>query len=202
MDRNGQRLALKAIGNYELTGRKLGSGSFAKVYEAKHIVLDKTIALKTLNVTEMKDGYMKKHYKREAAILAQLNHPAIVTLFEVVETKNHFCIALEFGGVNLCDFVRDQPRSRLDEVTARSFSRQLASAVAHMHGHGIVHRDIKLENVLVNSASKKVKLTDFGLSNTCNKGELLSTNCGSPEYAAPELQKCESYGREVDIWAL
>lgn len=202
MDRNGQRLALAAIGNYKLTGRKLGSGSFAKVYEAKHSVLDKTVALKTLNISEMKDGYMKKHYKREAALLAQLNHPAIVTLFEVMETKNHFCIALEYGGVNLCDFVRNQQRSRLDEVTARNISRQLASAVAHMHEQGIVHRDIKLENVLVDSTSKKVKLTDFGLSNTFNKGELLSTNCGSPEYAAPELQKCESYGCEVDIWAL
>jgi serine/threonine protein kinase len=202
MERNGQKYALSRLGNYQLTGRCLGKGSFAKVYEATHRLLNTKVALKTMNITEMKDNYMKKHFKREAVLLSQLNHPAIVTLFEVIETKNHYCIALEFGGENLCDFVRAQKRGRLDEITARTMARQLASAVSHLHERAVVHRDIKLENIMVNATSKKVKLADFGLSNSWDKKTMLQTHCGSPEYAAPELHSGKPYGFEVDIWAL
>lgn len=202
MEQNGQRYALSRLGNYQLTGRCLGKGSFAKVYEATHRHLNTKVALKTMNITEMKDCYMKKNYKRESALLSMLNHPAIVALYEVIETKNHYCIAVEFGGENLCDFVRVQKRGRLDEFTARTMARQLASAVAHMHEQGVVHRDIKLENILVNAETKKVKVADFGLSTSWDKKSMLMTHCGSPEYAAPELHSGAPYGFEVDIWAL
>ncbi|CRK99158.1 CLUMA_CG012525, isoform A [Clunio marinus] len=202
MSSNGQRYHLSRIGNYDLTGRCLGRGSFAKVYEAKHRQHKIFVALKTMNITDMKDSYMKKNFKREALMLSRLNHPAIVTLFEVMETRNHYCIAIEYGGENLCDYVRNQKRGRLDEITARSIARQLASAVNHMHENRVVHRDIKLENILVNVESRRVKLTDFGLSNSFSKTSMLLTNCGSPEYAAPELHSALPYGFEVDIWAL
>lgn len=201
MNLTGERASLSRIGNYFITGRSLGRGSFAKVYEAIHRHLNTTVALKTVNVTDMKDSYMKQHFKREAALLARLNHPGVISLFEVMQTRNHYCIVLEFGGDNLCDFVHAQKRGRLDEVTARGISRQLVSAVSYIHESGVVHRDIKLENILVNKATKKVKLTDFGLSNAFDKKSLLTTHCGSPEYAAPELHLGQSYGFEVDIWA-
>jgi serine/threonine protein kinase len=202
MEQNGQRYSLLRLGNYQLTGKCLGKGSFAKVYEAKHRHLNTKVALKTMNVTDMRDGYMKKHYKREALLLSKLSHPSIVTLFEVIETRNHYCIALEFGGENLCDYVRAQKRGRVDETTARTMARQLASAVSHMHSRNVVHRDIKLENIMVNATTKKVKLGDFGLSNTCSRETMLMTLCGSPEYAAPELHSGKPYCFEVDVWAL
>lgn len=197
-----QRWSLVQLGSYQLTGRCLGKGSFAKVYEAVHRQLKTTVALKTVNIADMKDGYMKRNFKREALLLSQLNHPAIVALFEVIETKNFYCMALEFGGENLCDFVRVQSRGRLEEITARIMARQLTSAVDHLHKRGVIHRDIKLENILVNPESKKVKLTDFGLGNCWDQKTLLTTQCGSPEYAAPEVHLGKSYGAEVDIWAL
>lgn len=202
MNSSGQKVVLSRVGNYQFTGKCLGKGSFAKVYEAIHRPTNTIVAVKTMNVTEMKDEYMKKHFKREAQLLLKLNHPAIVKLFEVMETRNHYCMALEFGGENLCDYVRSQKRGRLDEVTARAFAHQLASAVSHMHEQGVIHRDIKLENVLVTPLTKKVKLSDFGLSNEWDRQSKLSTNCGSPEYAAPELHSGKAYGSEVDIWAL
>lgn len=202
MEQNGQRYSLSRLGNYHLSGKCLGKGSFAKVYEATHRHLNTKVALKTMNITEMKDSYMKKHYKREALLLSKLSHPSIIALFEVMETKNHYCIVLEFGGENLCDYVRAQKRGRLDEITARTMARQLASAVSHMHSRYVVHRDIKLENIMVNQATKKVKLGDFGLSNLYDQKTMLMTNCGSPEYAAPELHSGKSYCFEVDIWAL
>lgn len=199
---NPEKASISRVGSYDITGRRLGKGSYAKVYEAIHRHSNTTVALKTTNVAEMKDSYMKKHFKREATLLSRLNHPGIVALFEVFETRNHYCIALEFGGENLCDYVRAQKRGRLDEITARLIGRQLTSAVRHIHEHGIVHRDLKLENILVDTASKKVKITDFGLSNEFDRQNLLTTHCGSPEYAAPELHQGKTYGFEVDIWAL
>lgn len=196
------KASLSRIGNYHLTGRCLGKGSFAKVYEAVHRQLNTNVAMKTMNVTDMKDSYMKKHFKREAVLLSRLDHPSIVSLYEVMATRNHYCMVLEFGGENLCDYVRAQKRGRLDEASARFIARQLVSALVHMNDKGIVHRDIKLENILVNTATKKVKLTDFGLSSDWDKKTLLTTHCGSPEYAAPELHLGKSYGFEVDIWAL
>lgn len=202
MEQNGQRYSLSRLGNYQLTGKCLGKGSFAKVYEAMHRHLNAKVALKTMNVTEMKDSYIKKHYKREALLLSRLNHPGIIALFEVMETKNHYCIVLEFGGENLCDYVRAQKRGRLDEITARTMARQLAAAVSHMHSRYVIHRDIKLENIMINTMTKKVKLADFGLSNLFDQKTMLMTHCGSPEYAAPELHSGKSYCYEVDIWAL
>lgn len=202
MNLGSEKASLSRVGNYLMTGRSLGKGSFAKVYEAVHRNLKTTVAIKTMNVTDMKDPYMKKHFKREAMLLSRLNHPSIIGLFEVMQTRNHYCMVLEFGGENMCDFVRSQKRGRVDEVTARGIARQLVSAVSYMHSKDIVHRDIKLENILVDLQTKKVKLTDFGLSNAFNKESLLTTHCGSPEYAAPELHSGKSYGFEVDIWAL
>lgn len=199
---NVEKASISRVGSYDITGRRLGKGSYGKVYEAIHRHTSTTIALKTTNVGEMKDSYMRKHFKREATLLSRLNHPGVVALFEVFETRNHYCMALEFGGENLCDFVRAQKRSRLDEITARSIGRQLTSAVKHIHERGIVHRDIKLENILIDGESKKVKITDFGLSNEFDLQNLLTTHCGSPEYAAPELHMGKAYGFEVDIWAL
>lgn len=195
-------VSISRVGNYEMSGKCLGKGSYAKVYEAVHRFLNVTVALKTMNLTEMRDSYMKKNFKREAALLSRLNHPGIVSLFEVFQTQNHYCMVVEFGGENLCDYVRAQKRGRLDEQSARFIARQLSSAVSHIHKNRIVHRDIKLENILVIPATRKVKLTDFGLSNVLDKCALLTTHCGSPEYAAPELHLGHSYSFEVDIWAL
>lgn len=197
-----ERVSLSRVGNYQLTGRCLGKGSFARVLEAEHRILKTTVALKTMNITKMSDNYMKKHFRREAEILSKVNHPGIVALFQTIESTNHYFMVLEYVDQNLCEFVRAAKRGRIDEISARSMARQLASAVAHIHAKGIIHRDIKLENVLIDSTTRKVKLADFGLSNLWDKTTMLKTHCGSPEYSAPELHSGKSYGFGVDIWAL
>ncbi|XP_070492221.1 uncharacterized protein [Chironomus tepperi] len=145
---------------------------------------------------------MKHHYKREGYFLSQLNHEYIIKLFDVQETVNKFILVLELIPENLCDFVRNYKRGKLEESLARELFRQITSAVAYIHEKGIIHRDIKLENILIDTNQYKVKLTDFGLSEEWDKKNRLTTICGSPEYSSPEIHEGKPYGNEVDVWAL
>ncbi|XP_075215174.1 uncharacterized protein LOC142321053 [Lycorma delicatula] len=96
-----------------------------------------------------------------------------------------------------------QPSGHLPENQSRKYAAQLFSAVNHLHKHFVVHRDLKLENILIDKRKDWIKLIDFGLSNTWSNKTFLSTNCGSPEYAAPELfVEGRGYGAEVDLWSL
>lgn len=196
------RYSLSQLGNYQVTQRRLGKGSFAKVFEARHQQLETRVAIKVVNLRDLDDRYMRTWYRREAQLLSTLSHSGIVALFEVMESTNGFYMVLELADTNLCDFVRSQNRGRLEELLARHFGRQLVAAVAYIHAQQIIHRDIKLENVLLNVRARKVKLSDFGLSKRWDRINPLTTNCGSPEYAAPELHANKPYGSKVDVWAL
>ncbi|KAJ3089658.1 hypothetical protein HK102_005844 [Quaeritorhiza haematococci] len=138
---------------------------------------------------------------REAAILLLLQHPNIVTLYEVVlwEKFYYFFFELADGG-QMLDYIISH--GKLKEKTARKFVRQILSAVDYCHQNSVVHRDLKIENVLIDK-SGAIKLIDFGLSNLYSPTSQLSTFCGSLYFAAPELLNARSYvGPEVDVWSL
>uniref|UniRef100_A0A3B5LJH2 non-specific serine/threonine protein kinase n=1 Tax=Xiphophorus couchianus TaxID=32473 RepID=A0A3B5LJH2_9TELE len=107
------------------------------------------------------------------------------------------------AGGDLMDRICD--RRRLGEREVRRYTRQILSAVEHLHKHGIVHRDLKIENFLLDEHNN-IKIVDFGLSNTLKPDslslELLNTQCGSPAYAAPELLAHKKYGSKVDVWSI
>ncbi|EFN76316.1 Protein kinase kin1, partial [Harpegnathos saltator] len=107
-------------------------------------------------------------------------------------------------GGDLCTHIKEQPSGKLDENTARLYTRQLAAALKHMHSRGVVHRDLKMENIVLQDERKEqIKIVDFGLSNIYAGDDPLRTHCGSPEYAAPELFVVgKRYGPEVDLWSL
>ena len=86
---------LVSIGNYSLVGHCLGKGSFASVERSNHVIIKKEVALKVMKKKEITDEYVAKNYRREAEILANLSHPNIVKLIEVLESKDFFCIAME-----------------------------------------------------------------------------------------------------------
>ncbi|KAK5648887.1 hypothetical protein RI129_003779 [Pyrocoelia pectoralis] len=162
------------------------------------------VAVKIIDIAKIKEEYILKNLHREARIMAQLRHPCIVSLFQTMQNDNIYYLVTELiGGGDLCTFIKSQKHGKLDERNTRVYARQLISALAHMHNLGIVHRDLKMENVMMNSIRTQIKIVDFGLSNTYHTNSPLHTHCGSPEYAAPELfvpSKC--YGPEVDLWSL
>lgn len=104
-------------------------------------------------------------------------------------------------GGNLLAYIQEQKQKKLIEKTARKYFNQLLLAMRYLHDHGIIHRDLKLQNIMLTDSQSKVKLVDFGLSNFFNKDNLLKTQCGSAEYAAPELfDKGVEYGASVELW--
>ncbi|BGP29768.1 hypothetical protein JCM10296v2_001514 [Rhodotorula toruloides] len=162
---------------------------------------------------------MRISVMREVEVLKNVLHPSLVSLFTSFSTPQYTVLVLEYcAGGELFDFIADWHHEMTDGLAKRIFG-ELCSAVGWMHEIGLVHRDIKLENILLtcrpfpcpDSSSllsslptPLVKLTDFGLSRFINPASpLLSTRCGSEEYAAPELIMGKRYdGRKTDAWAL
>ncbi|XP_069793257.1 NUAK family SNF1-like kinase 1 isoform X2 [Narcine bancroftii] len=133
--------------------------------------------------------------------MSSLNHPNIINIYEVFENNDKIIIVMDYcSNGELYDFVNEH--HKLSECEARKAFRQIVSAIRYCHKKGIVHRDLKLENILLDE-NFNVKLADFGLSNLYHKDRLLETYCGSPLYASPEIVNGFPYhGPEVDCWAL
>lgn len=179
----------------------LGKGAYGKVKKALERASQRTVAIKSIRKERITDSLDMIHIQREIEITSSLRHPNIIRFHEVFESRDKIVIVMEFASSGeLYDYI--QERRRLTETEARSIFRQIASAVHYCHKNGVVHRDLKLENILLDQ-DLNVKLADFGLSNHFQKGSLLQTYCGSPLYAAPEIVKGLPYqGPEVDCWAL
>ena len=181
----------------------LGEGSFSKVELANHVILNKKVALKVIRIQEIEDPYVKKNLHREAAVMAKLNHPNVVRLHEVCSHSEFFCLAMDFySGGTICELICQSESGKLDESVAKTYFKQLMDGLSHIHSRGIIHRDIKLENIFLNNDKSIVVLGDFGLSNFWSPGAQLKTRCGSAEYAAPELlDKKQVYTPAIDIWS-
>ncbi|OWK63439.1 Hormonally up-regulated neu tumor-associated kinase [Lonchura striata] len=194
----------KQVGNY-LVGKMINKGSFAKVMEGLHIPTGEKVAIKVIDKRKAKqDYYVLKNMKREPRIHQMIKHPNIVQLYETLETDNSYYMVMELClGGDLLDRICD--KKRLVEQEVRRYTRQILSAVEYLHCQGIVHRDLKIENFLLDE-NNNIKIIDFGLSNTARfeglSQELLHTQCGSPAYAAPELLAHKEYGPKVDVWSI
>ncbi|KAK7884216.1 hypothetical protein WMY93_027339 [Mugilogobius chulae] len=179
----------------------LGRGTYGKVKKAMERATLRTVAIKSIRKEHITDDLDRIHIQREIEITSALQHSHIIRFHEVFESRDKIVIVMEYASRGeLYDYI--QEKRKLPESEARTIFRQIISAVHYLHKNGIVHRDLKLENILLDQ-DLNVKLADFGLSNHFQKGTLLQTFCGSPLYAAPEIVQGLPYqGPEVDCWAL
>ncbi|XP_042894691.1 maternal embryonic leucine zipper kinase isoform X1 [Parasteatoda tepidariorum] len=179
----------------------IGTGGFAKVKLASHVLTGEKVAIKIMDKQSLGDDLPRVQLEIEA--LKILNHPNICKLYQVIETENKFFLVLEYcPGGELFDYIIQ--RDRVTEKEARTFFRQIISAVAYIHEKGYAHRDLKPENLLLD-AEQNLKLIDFGLCARPKSGmqQNLETCCGSPAYAAPELIIGDYYnGNKVDVWSM
>ena len=190
----------KKIGNYIIL-KTIGSGTFSTVKLGLHLPTQQKVAIKILDKSRIKDENDIKRISREIHILSKLYHPNIAQLYETIWSDKHIYIIMEYAeGNHLFDYIN--LNKRLNEIKASKLFVQLISCLEYIHILGIVHRDIKPENILLNKKKTKIKLVDFGLSNSYKYGTLLHTACGSPCYAPPEMISGKEYQPLYsDLWS-
>lgn len=189
------------VGYYELSNT-LGKGNFSTVKLARHSITEHNVAIKIINTSKLSDENLHKIH-REIDVMKKLDkYEHIVSLYQIIKTRRYYMLVTEYcQGGELYEFVVKM--GRLKEDLAHKYFKQILSAICFLHKRKIVHRDLKTENILMTNNYETVKLADFGFANYFDKNKLLSTWCGSPPYAAPELFKRIDYvGPEIDFWSL
>ncbi|XP_070808483.1 serine/threonine-protein kinase SIK2 [Pituophis catenifer annectens] len=187
------------VGFYEIEGT-LGKGNFAVVKLGRHRITRSEVAIKIIDKSQLDSVNLEKIY-REVQIMKMLDHPHIIKLYQVMETKSMLYLVTEYAkNGEIFDYLAN--RGRLSETDARRKFWQILSAVEYCHGRKIVHRDLKAENLLLDN-NMNIKIADFGFGNFYKSGEPLTTWCGSPPYAAPEVFEGQQYeGPQLDIWSM
>lgn len=194
-------LGVVLLGKYELK-RLLGVGAFAKVYHATNVSTGQSVAIKAVSKHKVFKGGLTAQVEREIAIMRRLRHPHTVKLFEVLASKTKIYFVMEFAGGG--ELYYKVAQGRFSEDLSRRYFHQLISAVRYCHSSGVFHRDLKLDNLLIDE-NMDLKVSDFGLSALTDQVQpdgLLHTVCGTPAYVAPEMLAKKGYdGAKVDVWS-
>ena len=191
--------------NFYKYGRLIGQGAFGKVNLGLNVLTGRVVAIKSFNKSNLNSNSenMKKIIY-ETNLMKKLNHPNITKILELFEEKEYILIIMEYiNGGNLFSFLKKH--RKVSEKTAKLLYKQIILGIKYMHEKNIVHRDIKLENILID-LNNNIKICDFGIGRVLSSPEQpLFDQCGTPMYIAPEILLCskeEGYkGFPVDIWS-
>jgi len=191
----------ESVGPYKIT-EYIAQGGMATIFRAYQPALDRSVALKAIHPALKGDRVFVERLKREAAIIAKLNHPNIVTVYDFAEAEGIPYVVLQFiEGKTLKDLLSE---ARLSTAQILNIVRPVAEALAYAHEHGVLHRDVKPSNILIDREGQ-VYLTDFGLARLQQNSESTASQdmlIGSPQYLSPEQAKSEDVGAATDIYSL
>ena len=187
--------------NFYKYGRLLGKGAFGKVNLSLHVLTGRLVAIKSINKSKLMNEKQRRKIMLETTIMKTLSKSNnVVKIFETYETKKHYCIVMEYiCAGDLLSYIKK--RGKLTEQVAKYIFKQIVLSLQYIHSHSIVHRDIKLDNILID-LDNNIKICDFGVSKIIKKGESMIEQCGTPAYIAPEILLNQGYeGFSVDIWS-
>lgn len=181
-------------------GKELGRGRFSVVCECVHKQTGVHCAVKIIDKATI-EPEEKSLLRTEIAVLKLVDHPNIIRLEGLYESKNYIYIVMEMlKGGEL--FERIVGRPRFSELEAAKLMKPLLESVAYLHDLGIVHRDLKPENILCGENLDDLKIADFGLSKMILPKEKMDAACGTLSYVAPEVLTMQGYGKEADLWSV
>lgn len=191
----------KTIGNYKIIS-KLGSGGMAVVYKAHELSLNRIVALKVLSSHLSENNEFIKRFEREARAAAKLNHPNIIQIYAIGEEEGIHFFSMEYvKGKTLAEIIEEEKKLTYDK--AIPIIIQTAEALSEAHKHGIVHRDMKPSNIMINN-NGTVKVTDFGIAYVSQETKLTKSGSiiGTPEYLSPEQCEAKTIDNRSDIYSL
>ena len=183
--------------------RPLGAGGHAVVFLVRDLQLRRMLAVKVISPDLIASRTVVERFRREAETIAGLSHPHIVPLHFIGGKDDLLYLAMGFvDGGSLADRLQREGRLPIDDV--RRLIVEVADALAYAHKRGVVHRDIKPQNVLLDADSGRALITDFGIARTQDGATLTATGMvvGTPAYVAPEQLSGEVSDHRVDIYAL
>lgn len=202
VDELAQRLQA-AVGDAYAVEKTLGAGGFAVVYLVRDLNLKRRLAVKVLSPDLITSKTVLERFRREAETVAQLSHPHIVPLHFIGQKDDLLYLAMEcIDGGSLADRVDREKRLPIEDVTR--IVSEVASALAYAHKRGVVHRDIKPHNVLIESETGRTLVTDFGIARTAEGSSLTASGMmvGTPAYLSPEQVTGGVSDHRADIYAL
>ncbi|XP_020085096.1 serine/threonine-protein kinase ATG1a isoform X1 [Ananas comosus] len=194
----------RVVGDYML-GERIGSGSFAVVWRARHRQSGAEVAVKEIDKMKV-DGKFREGLLKEITILRNISHPNIVRLYQAIQTEDRIFLVLEYcTGGDLAGYIQQHGyRGRVSEAVARHFMRQLAGGLQALRENNLIHRDLKPQNLLLSTSDEApvLKIGDFGFARYLTPHGLADTLCGSPLYMAPEIMQDKQYDAKADLWSV
>jgi serine/threonine protein kinase len=194
-------LTAALAGQYEVE-REIGRGGMGVVYLARDLRLDRMVAIKTLPAALADDAIVRERFLREARTAARLSHPNIVPIHRADEINGQVFFVMGFiDGLSLAGKLESGPLSPRDAVP---ILRDVAAALGYAHRHGVVHRDVKTENILLDTITGRTMVTDFGIARVAAAAPLTSTGqvLGTVYYLSPEQVADTEVDARSDIYAL
>lgn len=194
----------KDLGNYRVEER-LGQGGMGAVYRAKQVTMDRDVALKVMRQEFIRDHNFIKDFMREARIAGRLHHPTIIGIHDFGQAEGYYFFSMEYvQGETLFDHVIRE--GGIDPLRAAEIMRKVAEALSHAHEQGVIHQDIKPENIMI-ADSGDIKVADLGLAKVMSYGsgsQIIDNRpvMGTPQYVAPEIVRRLPPDPRSDIYSL
>lgn len=184
-------------------GCQIGQGAYAVVKSGIHKSTGRKVAIKIYEKYKIADPQRKSCVSREIRVLKKLSHEHIVQLFETIDTSKQLFLVMEMvKGKSLYSYVHSKQNRKVEEQECMKLFGQIVSGIEYCHKNNVIHRDIKMENLLLDE-HHNIKIIDFGFSICALASQKLKIFCGTPSYMAPEIvMKKEYSGPPADMWSL